>query len=98
MSLEDDMIGQRLGRVHQIQALGFKPYGHRFDASHSIPEILATYSVKTGEELEAARVPVKIAGRIQTLRRMGKAGFAHLMQRAERLQVYIKKDAIAERE
>jgi lysyl-tRNA synthetase class 2 len=92
------LIGQRLDRVQQIQALGFKPYGHRFDASHTIPEILAQYSSKTGEELEANRTSVKIAGRIQTLRRMGKAGFAHLMQRAEKLQVYIKKDAIAERE
>jgi lysyl-tRNA synthetase class 2 len=98
LSLEDDLIGQRLDRVQQIQALGFKPYGHRFDASHTISEILAQYSPKTAEELDAARAPVKIAGRIQTLRRMGKAGFAHLMQRAEKLQVYIKKDAITERE
>jgi lysyl-tRNA synthetase class 2 len=98
LSLEHDLIGQRLDRVQQIQALGFKPYGHRFDASHTIPRILADFSAKTGEELEAARVPVKIAGRIQTLRRMGKAGFAHLMQRAEKLQVYIKKDAISESE
>jgi len=98
LSLEDDLIGQRLDRVQQIQALGFKPYGHRFDASHSIPQILAEFSSKTAEELEATRIPVKIAGRIQTLRRMGKAGFAHLMQRAEKLQVYIKKDAISENE
>ena len=98
MSLEDDLIGQRLDRVQQIQALGFKPYGHRFDATHSIPQILAEFSSKTAEELEATRIPVKIAGRIQTLRRMGKAGFAHLMQRAEKLQVYIKKDAISENE
>ena len=59
---------------------------------------MADYTPKTAEELDASRVPVKIAGRIQTLRRMGKAGFAHLMQRAEKLQVYIKKDAISERE
>ena len=98
MSLEDDLIGQRLDRVQQIQALGFKPYGHRFDASHSIPQILAEFTPTTGEELEASRVPVRIAGRIQTLRRMGKAGFAHLMQRAEKLQIYIKKDAISGRE
>ena len=98
MSLEDDLIAQRLDRVQQIQALGFKPYGHRFDASHSIPELLAEYTPKTGEELEVSRVPVKMAGRIQTLRRMGKAGFAHLMQRTEKLQVYIRKDAISERE
>ena len=28
------------------------------------------------------------------MRRMGKAGFAHLMQSGEKLQVYVKKDAV----
>ncbi len=33
-----------------------------------------------------------------TLRRMGKAGFAHLQQNGERLQIYVKKDAVGERD
>jgi lysyl-tRNA synthetase, class II len=41
---------------------------------------------------------VRIAGRIQTMRRMGKAGFLHLMQAGEKLQVYIRKDAVSETE
>src|SRR6202035_323290 len=41
---------------------------------------------------------VKIAGRIMTLRHMGKAGFAHLQQSGERLQIYVKKDAVGERD
>lgn len=98
MSLEDDLLRQRLERVRQIEALGFKPYGHRFDFSHSVPAILADYTAKTAEELDANRVQVKICGRIQTLRRMGKAGFAHLMQQGEKLQVYIKKDQIPEKD
>ena len=41
---------------------------------------------------------VRIAGRILTIRRMGKAGFMHLMQSGERLQVYVRKDAVSENE
>ena len=41
---------------------------------------------------------MRIAGRIQTLRRMGKAGFAHLLQNGERLQIYVRKDAVGERD
>ena len=41
---------------------------------------------------------MRIAGRVQTLRRMGKAGFAHLAQNGERLQIYVKKDAVGERD
>ena len=33
-----------------------------------------------------------------TLRHMGKAGFAHLQQYGERLQIYVKKDAVGERD
>ena len=95
MSLEDDLFAQRLRRTAEIEALGFRAYGHRFDASHTIPQILADYSAKTAEEL-ADKPGVRIAGRIQTIRRMGKAGFMHLMQSGERLQVYVRKDAVPE--
>ena len=97
MSLEDDLLRQRLERAREIEALGFKPYGHRFDATATVPEILTNYSEKTVEEL-AARVDVRIAGRIQTVRRMGKAGFIHLQQGGERLQIYVKKDALSEKD
>jgi lysyl-tRNA synthetase class 2 len=83
-------------RLQQIEALGFQPYGHRFDFTHTIPQILGDYSAKSAEELSASRVDVKIAGRIMTIRRMGKAGFAHLLQNGERLQIYIRKDAVSE--
>ena len=33
---------------------------------------------------------------MMTQRRMGKAGFAHLQQEGERLQIYVKKDAVGE--
>jgi lysyl-tRNA synthetase class 2 len=97
LSLEDELLQQRLGRIREIEALGFRPYGQRFEFSHTVPAILAEYASKTAEEL-AAPVRVRIAGRVQTLRRMGKAGFAHLAQSGERLQIYVKKDALPERD
>ena len=95
MSLEDDLLEQRLRRIREIEALGFRAYGQRFEFTHSIPEIVAEYTPKTAEEL-APPVAVRIAGRIQTIRRMGKAGFAHLSQGGARLQIYVKKDAVSE--
>ncbi len=97
MSLEDELYEQRLARIHQIEALGFQPYGHRFDFTHTVPQILAEYSSKTAEQLDP-RIQVRIAGRIMTVRRMGKAGFAHLMQNGERIQIYVRKDAVPEKD
>jgi lysyl-tRNA synthetase class 2 len=97
MSLEDDLYDQRVKRIAEIEALGFRAYGQRFDFTHTIPDILRDYTGETAEEL-ADKPQVKIAGRIQTMRRMGKAGFLHLTQSGQKLQVYIRKDAVSETE
>jgi len=97
LALEDDLYQQRLNRIAEIEALGFRAYGQRFDFTHTIPQILAEYGAKTAEQLEP-RVTVRVAGRIATIRHMGKAGFAHLVQNGERLQIYVRKDAVTGKE
>ncbi len=97
MSIEDELYQQRIGRIAEIEALGFQAYGHRFDFTHTIPRILAEYAGKTAEQLEP-RVNVRIAGRIVTVRRMGKAGFAHLLQDGQRMQIYVRKDSAGEKD
>jgi lysyl-tRNA synthetase class 2 len=100
LSLEDELLRQRLCRAREIEALGYQPYGRRFDFTHTIPEILMGCGSKTGEELAdgpGGPFHVRVAGRVMTKRPMGKAGFAHLQQNGERLQIYVKKDAVGER-
>jgi len=97
LSLEDDLFEQRLHRTAEIEKLGFSPYGQRFDFTHTVPQVLSSYGDKTAEEL-AGKPQARIAGRVQTIRRMGKAGFMHLMQSGERLQVYVRKDAVCEQD
>jgi lysyl-tRNA synthetase, class II len=99
LSLEDELLRQRLCRAGEIAALGYLPYGRRFDFTHTIPEILAGYGTKTAEEIgpPEGAPRVSVAGRVMTKRLMGKAGFAHLQQDGERLQIYVKKDAVGER-
>ena len=97
MSLEDELLKQRAARIREIEALGYHPYGRRYEFTHAIPEILAAYAAKSAEEL-TPEVHVRVAGRLMTLRHMGKAGFAHLQQNGERLQIYVKKDAVGERD
>ncbi len=99
MPLEDELLKQRAERIREIEGLGYRAYGRRYDFTYTIPDILAEYGAKTAEELAPAgeSAPrVRIAGRVMTLRHMGKAGFAHLQQNGERLQIYVKKDAVPE--
>src|ERR1700704_2156787 len=80
VSLEDKIYELRQEKLKQIEALGHRAYPHKFDFTHTVPQILADYSAKTGEELEADRVNVRVAGRLMSIRGQGKAGFAHLQQ------------------
>ncbi len=98
MALEDDLLEQRIQRIAEIKALGFNAYGQRFDFTHTIPQILTQDGARTAEDLAEFKPRVRIAGRIQTMRRMGKAGFFHLAQSSERLQVYVRSDAVNARD
>jgi lysyl-tRNA synthetase, class II len=97
LSLEDGLFEQRVARIAEIEALGYKPFGKRFDFTHTVPDILRDYSDKTAEEL-VPEIRVRVAGRVQTKRPMGKAGFLHIQQNGERLQIYVRKDAVPERD
>jgi lysyl-tRNA synthetase class 2 len=98
LSLEDDLIQGRTQRIREIEALGYKAYGHRFDFSHTIPEVVAKHSPVPAEELNETKPEERICGRIHTLRHMGKASFAHLLQNGEKLQVYVRRDDVTEQE
>src|SRR5271157_3672175 len=97
MAFDDDIYKMRLEKLKQIEALGQQAYPTKYDFTHTLPQILAEYTDETGEQLEAARVHVRVAGRIMAIRLMGKAGFAHLQQDGQRLQIYVKKDAVGEK-
>ena len=97
MALDEKIYQLRQEKLKQIEALGQPAYPTSFAFSHTIPRILAEYGPKSGEELEAGRVEVRVAGRIMAIRLMGKAGFAHLQQEGARLQIYVKKDAVGEK-
>jgi lysyl-tRNA synthetase class 2 len=98
LSQEQELFDQRFARIREIEALGYRPYGKRYEFTHTIPAARALYEGKSAEELDAGKPAVRVAGRVLTMRRMGKAGFFHMLQNGERLQVYVKKDAVSERE
>jgi lysyl-tRNA synthetase class 2 len=97
LALDDHIYNLRREKLKQIEALGQATYRTKYEFTHTLEQILADYTPKTGEELEQARVNVRVAGRIMAIRLMGKAGFAHLQQGGKRLQIYVKKDAVGDK-
>ena len=97
MALDENIYQLRLEKLKQIEALGQRAYPTKYDFTHTLPQVVADYSNQTTEQLEASRVNVRVAGRIMAIRLMGKAGFAHLQQNGQKLQIYVKKDAVGEK-
>ena len=93
---ERNLFELRRGKLAEIEKLGQAAYPNQFPASHTIPQIRAKWGEATAEALDADRVTVAIAGRIMAIRVMGKAGFATLQQGGERLQIYVRLDAVGE--
>ena len=93
-----DLILQRRKKLQTLAELGLELYPRRYDLTHTIPQVLSAYSSSSTEELSAQRISVRVPGRVMTIRPHGKAGFAHLAGGGERLQFYVRLDAVGERD
>src|SRR5580658_3792698 len=93
---ERNLFDLRRSKLAEIEKLGQAAYPNQFPASHTVPEVRAKWDQVTGEELEANRVTVSVAGRLMAVRAQGKAGFATLQQGGQRLQIYVRLDAVGE--
>jgi lysyl-tRNA synthetase class 2 len=97
VSFEDSTYQLRQQKLREIEALGQQAYPYGYPATHTVPQVLREYNEKTAEQLENPRVNVKVAARIISLRLQGKAGFAHLQQGGQKLQIYVKLDFVGEK-
>ena len=91
MSLAE-LMRQRQEKLERWRALGVPPYAYRFDVTHDAAQCLARGEAVTSEPGERVRV----AGRVMALRGHGKAGFAHLLDRSGRIQLYFRADQLGE--
>lgn len=86
----------RRQKMEDLRAMGIDPFGHAYERTHKSGQIRAEFENLTKEELEEKNVHVKIAGRIMTKRRQGKAGFMHIQDLDGKIQIYVRKDVIGE--
>jgi lysyl-tRNA synthetase class 2 len=98
MSQEDEQIQQRRQHLEGVAALGVAPYPNRFDRTDTISALVAAYSGESAESLEARKVETVTAGRVLAIRSFGKASFLALSDGLQRIQVYIRQDALLERD
>jgi lysyl-tRNA synthetase class 2 len=85
----DDLREPREHKLEQLRSLGLPLLPTRFGATRPSSDIRADFSA-----LEGSRV--RVAGRLLRVRLMGKAAFAHLLDRSGELQLYFKLDVLGQ--
>ena len=86
----------RRAKLDKYKEKGIDPFGEKYDRNAWSEDLKAEYTGLTHEELEEKHVVVKVAGRIMTLRDMGKVAFMHIQDKKGKIQIYLRKDALGE--
>ena len=92
---EHALIAQRREKLKSLRDSG-NAFPNDFRRDAIAGELHAEYDGKENDELEAAPVRVKVAGRLMAKRVMGKASFAQLQDMSGRIQLFLQRDALPE--
>jgi len=95
---ESDLLRQRRENFQELIKLGVDPYPKQFDRTHTVEELVEAYGTKSGEQLEGEQPHTRTAGRVLAIRSFGKANFLAISDGRQRIQVYVRKDSLAERD
>jgi lysyl-tRNA synthetase, class II len=95
---ESDQLRQRRANFEELQRLGVTAYPHAFTRTNTVAALVEAHGSATSEALEANRVETTTAGRVVAIRSFGKANFLVISDGRARIQVYVRKDALSERD
>ncbi|MDL1892800.1 lysine--tRNA ligase [Sphingobacteriales bacterium CHB3] len=82
----NELILRRREELDELKKLGVNPYPYQFPRNAFSKEIIDSFRD------DAPQRTVAIAGRIMSIRKMGKASFCHIQDSRGKIQIYLKKD------
>jgi len=88
---DNKLIDERREKLKALRAKGVA-YPNDFRRKDLAGDLAAKFSSKTKEELEKAKTPASVAGRMMLKRVMGKASFATLQDGTGKIQIYVSNE------
>ena len=85
----NSLMQRRREELNELIQKNVLPFAYSYDVNNYSMNIKNNFEQYEGKD-------VRIAGRIMAIRRMGKASFAHIMDREGKIQIYMKKDDVGE--
>jgi lysyl-tRNA synthetase class 2 len=85
----------RLEKLEALQEAGLEPYPTRAEQTHTSQEAIDAF-IKAEEANDETPIQVTLAGRLRSLRTMGKIAFAHIDDRSGRVQLFFRINDLGE--
>jgi lysyl-tRNA synthetase, class II len=82
----------RLQKISALTERGVDAYPARTRRTHTTRQALDAFAAAS----ETEKITVTLAGRIRSIRAMGKSIFAHLEDRQSRMQIYLRRENVGE--
>lgn len=88
----EDLINQRKEKLRILEEKKIDPYPTKFAVTHSSENLVVEFGLlKSGEKSEKK---VAFAGRVVSLREMGRSIFLHLQDSKGKIQIYLREDTL----
>lgn len=88
MGREEEIIQVKLKKISELRKAKIEPYAYRFDNKKSSSEIKEKYSKLKPDE--RTKDSVRVAGRIMTIRDLGKLAFATIQDKQGLIQIVLQ--------
>lgn len=82
-----EILRFRKAKLATLREAGIDPYPHTYTPTHQSSQVKGDYSRYQGQT-------VSVAGRIISLRRMGRASFFHIQDAQGQIQIYVRQEDI----
>lgn len=95
---ENPLRAEKRRKLHALREKGINPYPYTFDRTGKVADLVAKYAAGLQPGEKKPESVYRIAGRLMTLRSMGKASFFNVQDQTGTLQVYVKVEELSEQE
>ena len=92
---ENEIISIRRQKLAALRDNGFI-YPNTFRRDHLAGDLASQFGDNSAEDLQTQNKRVAVAGRMMLRRIMGKASFTHIQDMSGQIQLYLRKDNLAD--
>lgn len=92
---ENPLRAEKRRKLHEMKKRGLNPFPYKYERNATLQQIRDEFQgLQNGEKKE--ETSFRVAGRLMTLRAMGKASFFNIQDQTGTLQIYIRNEELSE--